>query len=226
MKKINNFYRADDSKMFVLTKKGKKEVASWKNDEVGKPVDEDKSYAVSWAIEEGYLVEKENPRWIVCNGYSVVYRLDNGIEIHPGNKTVFLTREEAEKYKEHYEKKSWFDEKLYIIDDVYEGEKPDPYRRINEKNVYNKYYNIDLLLIGDYVEDDVVEDLMNVIEPVSYSNSCAQVGEPSNIMIDDLTGNPRNVYITFRCVDNDTWEYCGNCFKGENVERGKNICYV
>ena len=43
---------------------------------------------------------------------------------------------------------------------------------------------------------------------------------------DNDNGKIRPVYTTFKRVAEDTWEYCGSCFRGENVQRGKKLSYV
>ena len=80
---------------------------------------------------------------------------------------------------------------------------------------------------GDYVEQDVVDDAMNCLPPACMGIACSQMGEPYSHREDPATGKWRATYATFkRCLDApDVWEYCGHCFRGETVERGKDPVY-
>lgn len=84
--------------------------------------------------------------------------------------------------------------------------------------------------IGDLVDSDFVMEAMDLLPPACMRLSCAQVGEPYSHRIDPNTGNLRATYSTFRCIEGDwnkgVWQYCGNCFRGETIERGKDPVYV
>lgn len=82
------------------------------------------------------------------------------------------------------------------------------------------------LKVGDLVDTDVVWSLMNCLPPVCMRNECMQVGEAYSTKIDDKTGQWRNTYTTFKKLSSKLYEYCGNCFCGENVERGIEIPIV
>lgn len=77
---------------------------------------------------------------------------------------------------------------------------------------------------GDLVDSKVVMNAMNAISPATMRLSCAQMGEPYSHEEDPKTGRLRSTHATFKCKeggwDNGVWEYCGNCFCGETVERG------
>lgn len=80
---------------------------------------------------------------------------------------------------------------------------------------------------GDYVEESVVDGVTDMLPPVYMTSTCVQVGEPYSYCEDPDTGKWLATYITFKFValwgENDIWEYCGHCFLGENVERGRKI---
>ena len=80
---------------------------------------------------------------------------------------------------------------------------------------------------GDYVEQAVVDDAMNCLPPACMGIACSQMGEPYSHREDPDTGRWRATYATFkRCFDAPgVWEYCGHCFQGETVERGKDPVY-
>lgn len=84
--------------------------------------------------------------------------------------------------------------------------------------------------IGDYVDAEVVMDAMDCLPPASMKKSCAQLGEPYSHREDPDTGKWRPTYATFKCIRGDfnggVWEYCGHCFRGETIERGKEPVYV
>ena len=81
--------------------------------------------------------------------------------------------------------------------------------------------------IGDYVEKAVVDSAMDCMPPACMSGQCSQMGEPYSHREDPDTGRWRATYATFkRCPGTqDIWEYCGHCFRGENVERGRDPVY-
>lgn len=91
-------------------------------------------------------------------------------------------------------------------------------------------FSYDTAKIGDYIDADVVMNGMDSLPPVSMRLNCAQIGEPYSHRQDPDTGKWRATYSTFKCIEGDfckgVWEYCGNCFRGETIERGKDPCYV
>lgn len=78
--------------------------------------------------------------------------------------------------------------------------------------------------IGDYVEQEVVDDAMDCLPPACMGRSCSQMGEPCDSQRDPNTGKWRMTYHTFKKVSgvwpNEIWQYCGRCFCGETVESG------
>lgn len=80
---------------------------------------------------------------------------------------------------------------------------------------------------GDFVEQAVVDDAMNCMSPACMTGRCSQMGTPHSHRLDPQTGYWRATYATFkRCLDAPgVWEYCGYCFQGETVERGKEPVY-
>ena len=218
-------YRADNGMMFVYTEKGIKECASYRGYEVGGKYND--IYATKWAVDDGYLEEVPNPDWITCKGYKVVYQ-NKGHELCVGNPRVFADREMAERYMKGYQRKhSWFQEELYIVEDIYEGEKLKPCREYNGKRVYNwDYWTYEGAEIGDLVEEDIVDDGIDAVPPACMRSTCMQIGEAADTRVDENTGYMRNTYETFKRIADGVYEYCGKCFKGENVQRGKEVVFV
>lgn len=157
-------------------------------------------------------------------GYMVVYNY-NGNELSAGNPTVFPTRELAEKYLRNYAKKPWFDHELYIVEREYNGSELNECRVYNGKMVYDTSWNfgIDAMEIGDYVESEVVDDYIYCMPPACMRKDCSQLGEPITERLDEVTGKWRNTYATFKYLGCDIWEYCGDCFRGENTRHGKEM---
>lgn len=222
----DGWYRADEGKHFVLTEKGKAECASYSYKIVGEPVDEYDYEAVGWAVESGYVIEVDIPNWCTMIGYQVMYE-HKGYELSAGNPQIFPTREIAEAYKKHYESHPWNDHELYIKEVEYQGRALTPCREYEGKTVFNKdyYSGCDALNVGDLVEEEIVDDLINCLPPACMRSDCSQLGEPHNHKIDD-DGKTRATYVTFKRIAEGIWEYCGDCFRGENVQRGTELQYV
>ncbi len=170
--------RADKGKYFVLTNRGKENCASYKSYEVGKPVS-DETWCPRWAIDEGYLVEVDDPDWVTLPGYIVV-RDYKGTTLTCGNSIVFHDKEMAERYKESYEKlyKQWNkDDILYIKEDIYEGKKPVPNKEYNGKRVFviENWFG-DVGKVGDLVEEEIVMDIANCVPPRTFERNFVQCG--------------------------------------------------
>lgn len=64
--------------------------------------------------------------------------------------------------------------------------------------------------VGQYVSDDVIEELLNSVPPATYKASCFQPGEAYTLSVDYI-----NLYMTF-IRDNGMWKYIGLCPRGSN----------
>ena len=80
--------------------------------------------------------------------------------------------------------------------------------------------------VGDYVEEKIVDEMINCLPPACMRSDCMQCGEPYSHREDPNTGKWRATYSTFKKVTNGIYEYCGHCFYGENVERGNEPIYI
>ena len=82
---------------------------------------------------------------------------------------------------------------------------------------------------GDHVSQEVVTYFVNCLIPACMRKDCTQLGEPYADKFDPDTGRLRPTYATFRHVNSDAeedvWQFCGYCFRGENTERGKMPVY-
>ena len=222
----NGWYKADKGKHFVLTEKGKAECVSYSHKTVGEPVDEYDYEAVGWAVESRYVIEVDIPGWTTLEGYEVVY-YHKGHRLTAGNPQTFPTRKAAETYKKHYESYPWMDHELIIEEVEYEGVPLSESKLYNRKEVIDKahYFGLNACEIGSYFTEDMVNDFMDMLPPVCWRSDCAQIGEPTSQRIDE-NGKCRATYATFKRIADGIWEYCGDCFRGENVMRGKEPIYI
>ena len=62
--------------------------------------------------------------------------------------------------------------------------------------------------VGQYVADDVIEELRDSVPPATYKSSCFQPGEAYSHSVDYV-----ELYMTF-VIDNGMWKYIGLCPKG------------
>ncbi|MCI8403382.1 MAG: hypothetical protein HFE49_00605 [Clostridia bacterium] len=98
------------------------------------------------------------------------------------------------------------------------------------KHVYTQEtFDIRTAKIGDYVEQAIVDDFMDILPPACMTSKCAQVGEPITERYDENKGKYRMTYTTFSRVSygaESVWKYCGDCFIGETTQRGKKPSYI
>ena len=220
--------KADKGMKFIVTQKGIDNSASLRRYKAGDDYEstyDDALHAFKWNIDYGYIEEVPDLDWIVTTGYKVVYKHGEH-EICAGNYRVFADREMAERYMKGYQKNPWVREQLYIVEDTYEGKRLKPCREYEGKRVYNRdYWIYDGAEVGDLVEEEIVDDAINAVPPACMRSNCMQCGEPSGTRIDE-NGIDRYTYETFKKVAEGIYEYCGDCFRGENVQRGNEPAYV
>lgn len=77
----------------------------------------------------------------------------------------------------------------------------------------------DFFNVGDTVDDELVQDMVNDVPPVLLWDSCTQIGEAYNSEYDEDRQCHRDTYITFHKVGDGRWTFDGYCFKGENKNR-------
>lgn len=221
-------YRADKGKHFVLTEFGKANSRTYSSYEVGKPVCDEETWCPAWAIDEGYLIEVDDPDWIVTDGWKVVYYHKNGTELSVGNPHVFFDKETAERYAKGYKKNYswWRNREIHVLPAVYEGKRPTACREYNGKRVFNwDFWTYEGAEIGDLVEAAIMWDAINAVPPACMRSDCMQCGEPSSTKIDE-NGKERYTYATFKKITENIYEWCGDCFKGMNTESGTPIPIV
>ena len=151
--------------------------------------------------------------------YKVVYD-HKGYQIEAGQNRWIPNRGIAEKIMANFRKRPLYrDYTLYLIERETERELL-PCEKFNGKEVINKdHFYVDALSVGDYVEADIVNDLINALPPACLRRDCAQLGEPYSTRV-DKDGRHRSTYLTFKQVGDGVFEYCGDCFRGENKVTG------
>lgn len=217
-------FKASEGMHFVLTKKGK-EWASYRDCEVGQPIDaEDDRWADRVLIEDGVLEEVPDPDWVEMPGFRAVYdcKGDGKYIFDTGNAHVFHDREMAELAAQEFNERSWHEpwQKAYVIDATYKGKRPKPCREYKGKPVYNMDYWTFDRPAGCYVEPEIANYTANVVPSRSFSRNYIQCGEPYDAVTEGLT------YATFVRVADDVWEWKGNCLAGKTEPSGTPIPIV
>ena len=164
--------------------------------------------------------------------YMVVYdRTENG-ETHTlpaGNPEWIPILETAEKILEHRQN-DW----IYRVHNLYlntrEVDTPldlKPNGEFNGKPVYNPdTLWWDAMRPGDYVDEDVADNILNALPPACMRSDCLQLGEPFTNRFDETKQKWRETFLTLKRVSDGVYEYCGDCFQGENVMHGKEMTEV
>ena len=158
--------------------------------------------------------------------YRVVYKYKE-YTLEAGQNGWIPSKEIAEKILKHHQNRPFFrDDKLFIEEREVKDRELPGCREHEGKVVYSRdalYF--DALEIGDLVEEEVVDDMINCLPPACMRSDCSQCGEPHSHRIDE-DGKGRTTYTTFKKSADKTWEYCGDCFRGENVQRGTSPAYL
>lgn len=90
----------------------------------------------------------------------------------------------------------------------------------SESKCFDEYFPI-----GCLVAEDVVDEFRNVLPPRTDKFGIMQMGEPIDCKLKDVDkAISQYTYMTFVYVRKDhdygeVWEYCGNCFAGEIINR-------
>jgi len=66
---------------------------------------------------------------------------------------------------------------------------------------------------GDYVEEKIVDNFLNIVPPATHRGNLVQCGEPYSSAWDEEEQRYMATYITFS-FDGSHWRYCGICFLG------------
>lgn len=145
----------------------------------------------------------------------------------PAIQPWFPTRELAMKALRKLQRRpSWQNEKLFLTERTEADRNLIPCQVHCGKPVYSSdYYFSEALDPGDCVTEDVINNIVNALPPAYMRSDCVQSGEPYSCRIDDAD-RTRNTYQTFKRVADGIWEFCGDCFRGENVQHGETPAYL
>ena len=183
----------------------------------------------SWVDEHRLVEEVDDPDFVVMPGFRAVRDYVKGEQTYTfdiGNPVVYPFREMAEAEVNEYVNRPWFDgDKAYVVDATYEGKRPKECGEYEGRKVFNKDTFMYSYPVGTLVSEEVVDDAINALPPACMRSDCSQLGEPAAYRIDD-NGNARATYATFKRITKGVWVYCGDCFRGENVQRGKELVYI
>ncbi|MCR5453173.1 MAG: hypothetical protein K6F00_11155 [Lachnospiraceae bacterium] len=229
MERHGEYFYATKGRHFVLSEKGATEHATYRQYKAGEPIESgygDDYHAHVYDVENGYVIEVDDPSWVTLPGYRAVYDVyKNGEKyvLNAGNPIIYHDKEMAEYAVEEYNNHPWninANRKAYVIDAVYEGKAPKPCREVNGKRIFNKDYWAYNRPIGSLVEEDIAMDLANCVPPTTFRSDFIQCGEPYGSKVEGTT------YATFVKVGNGIWEWRGNCLRGQREENGTLISYV
>lgn len=214
MEKGYDMYISDKGKHFVLTKKGQ-QMKAFSRCQVGEPYDDYENYIPFRLIDEEWFEEVEDSDWITMPGFKVV-RDYKGKQLSCGNPYIFHNKEMAERYRDNQEKlyKSWgSNDKPYIIDAIYEGKKPKPNKKYKGRTLFVEHnWWGEIGKIGDLVEGKIAMWFAECVPPRTFTKYMIQCGEP------DSGSKEGTLYSTFIRIDDDVWEYKGECLAGHTEQ--------
>lgn len=70
---------------------------------------------------------------------------------------------------------------------------------------------------GDLVDEEIVQEFVICLPPMTLRSNLVQAGEPSSHRFDPETDRWQETYTTFSKIDGE-WVYCGKCFAGKIEE--------
>ena len=70
--------------------------------------------------------------------------------------------------------------------------------------------------VGDSIDDEIINKLLNASPPVFLNSQCLQAGESQRDIYDAEADIMKPTYLTFS-KDGSHWNYCGCCFKGKTT---------
>lgn len=221
MRELDNCFKADEGKIWQFTDKCET-WASYKG-RTGKFYND--NYVSRRMVEDGIVIEVDDPDWIEMPGFRAVYDVmgDGKYIFDTCNHIVYHCREMAEVAAKAFNNRPWGvnkDSKAFVIDAIYKGKRPKACRKYEGKTVYNSDYWMYDREVGSLVEEEIVDYAANCVPPLTFTTGLVQCGEPAESKVEGTT------YATFKRITKDIWMYCGNCFKGEDTERGTLIPYV
>lgn len=146
------------------------------------------------------------------------------------NVNVPRTKEEFRKFarKAFMERVDWAMESFdYCVEEMLRKMFPDQFpkepKMYNCKVVHTRemwYQDGFKPPIGSYVDEQIVEDLIDALPPTTMTFRFVQSGEAAGVRYDHEKEMWRNTYITYVKIAEGIWEYRGDCFENEYKMRG------
>ena len=227
MERHGEYFTATKGRHFVLTLKGVTEVASYRCYQVGDTLDygfADEYTAHHSDVENGYVIEVDDPSWVTLPGYRAVYNIVRAGETYvlDVNRRIFHDKEMAELTAKEFNEQPWRDdERAYVIDAIYEGKAPKPCRTTPKgERILNMDYWTYARPVGTLVEEEIAMDAANCVPPKTFMSGFIQCGEPA----DHVKEGAR--YATFIKVGDKIWEWRGDCLAGHKEVSGTPIPYI
>lgn len=78
---------------------------------------------------------------------------------------------------------------------------------------------------GDIVGEDIVNEFLNSVPPVTHYETFIQAGEPYSHELDIEDNKFKATYTTFE-KEKGHWIYKGNCFKNKNMDQTYKLPYI
>lgn len=163
--------------------------------------------------------------------YMLVYDYEKNGKVYTlpcGNPDWIPDYETAKRIKENKQAKSLYkDRTLYLkIRDVDTPLDLKPNGEYQGKSVYNPdTLWWDAMRPGDLVDEDVANDMIDCMPPKCMRSDCLQMGEPQTSRYDEVKGKWRSTYLTLKKITDGIYEFCGDCFIGENYMHGTEMQY-
>lgn len=164
-------------------------------------------------------------KWDQNLEYALFYKYQ-GRDTPVGSEGWVPTRAIATKLLNYYENHGIFSDCIIYIRTRQAQKRYRSVQDYNGKPVYNMdhcYWKA--LSVGDYVNGEIYNYIINCITPACFRSDCTQLGEAAGNKLDE-NGVLRDTYHTLKKVSDDVYEYCGKCFIGENYERGTVPAYI
>lgn len=140
------------------------------------------------------------------------------------NKDITLNKLKIEETTCFYISKKETDEEYsFCIFDNYDDAKNEYDLYVKTKTMTDWHnskttYFDDFFKAGDLVSEDIVNDFLNSVPPVTHYETFIQAGEPYGARFDSEDNKWKETYTTFE-KEAAHWIYKGNCFKNKNIDQ-------
>ena len=168
---------------------------------------------------EHFYIVFSSSKWNDNREYALFYE-QNGKMIPVGSEGWVPTRTIANKLASYHELRKVLEGREILIRERPKQKLCQPMTRYNGHVVYNEdYCYFNALSIGDYVNEGIYNYFVNCMTPACMRADCIQLGEAADLRV-DTDGITKTTFRTLKKVAEGVYQYCGKCFRGENIERG------